>query len=251
MKAPLIEVFHSVQGEGRFVGQAMAFLRVATCPIRCLYCDTPHSYVASAEFPVQLGAGRRLERNPVSAGRAAELVRAVRAASPWGGPEVLSVTGGEPLVFAGFVAALGGELRPAGWRLHLETAALDPAAMAACAGVVAHLSADWKLPATLADGSDHGERHLGCIDAALAAGASVDVKMVLTGACGPDAIAAALRRLQPFRHRLLLVLQPVTPCGAVTAPVAGTALAAAARQAGELGFDCRVIPQTHKILGVP
>src|SRR5678810_691591 len=73
-KAPLIEVFHSVQGEGRFVGVPMAFLRVATCPLRCLYCDTPNSYEAPARLPVRLGVRDVQEPNPVAADRAADLV---------------------------------------------------------------------------------------------------------------------------------------------------------------------------------
>ncbi len=70
-KAPLIEVFHSVQGEGRFVGVPMAFVRLATCPLRCLYCDTPNSYEAPPRLPVRTGVRELHEPNPVAADRAA------------------------------------------------------------------------------------------------------------------------------------------------------------------------------------
>ena len=91
-RAPLVEVFHSVQGEGTWAGVPMTFLRVAVCPIRCVYCDTPHSYQAAPDFPV--GDGRR-EPNPVTAGRAVELVLEVGNQSPLGGCGPVSINGGE------------------------------------------------------------------------------------------------------------------------------------------------------------
>ncbi len=54
-RAPLVEVFSSIQGEGRYAGVPMTFVRVAVCPIRCTYCDTPNSYTAASSFPVRTG----------------------------------------------------------------------------------------------------------------------------------------------------------------------------------------------------
>lgn len=68
-KAPLVEIFDSFQGEGRFVGTRMLFVRTATCPLRCLYCDTPNSYQAAATFPVRFGVRDAQEPNPVGADR--------------------------------------------------------------------------------------------------------------------------------------------------------------------------------------
>lgn len=250
-RAPLIEVFHSLQGEGRFVGTPMVFLRVATCPIRCLYCDTPHSYTASADFPARSGEVEQREPNPVTAARAAELVRLVYAASPLGGPPIVSVTGGEPLVFPGFVHDLGALLRRDGWRLHLESAALDPDAVRVCAAQVDHLSADYKLPETLADGQDHGERHVRCVELALLHGATADVKIVITPAVTLESFQRALQVLRPVRSAVQLVVQPVTPFGAVREGVGREALERFAGAATHAGFDVRVLPQVHRVLGVP
>ena len=119
-RAPLVEVFHSVQGEGRFVGVPMAFLRTATCPFRCRYCDTPNSYEAPATAPVCFGVRTQQEPNPVRASRAAELVRQVaNAVLPGQQARRVSVTGGEPLVFPEFGDGAGagaeGEEDGRGW----------------------------------------------------------------------------------------------------------------------------------------
>src|SRR5690606_7068322 len=158
-----------------------------------------------AEFPVGGSSGSgggavaRRERNPLTGARAAELVREVAAASPWGTgrpPYRVSVTGGEPLVYPGFIADLGVALGVE-WAVHLETAALDPSALARVLPHVAHVSADWKLPETLHGGADHGAAHAACVAAAVAAGRSVDVKVVLTAAVREASFAAALAALQP------------------------------------------------------
>ena len=149
-KAPLVEIFDSFQGEGRFVGTRMVFVRTATCPLRCLYCDTPNSYVAPAQASVRFGVRDGREPNPVTAERAAQLVKQVAQATPAPGrPVRVSLTGGEPLAFPDFVREFGRAIRELGMRLHLETAAVDPDALAKCVEQVDHLSADWKLPETL------------------------------------------------------------------------------------------------------
>lgn len=261
-KAPLIEIFHSVQGEGRFVGVPMAFVRLATCPLRCLYCDTPNSYEAPPRLPVRTGVRDLHEPNPVAADRAAELVRQVVVASEPGARQSrVSVTGGEPLVFPEWVREFGRQVRGKGMRVHLETAAVHPDALQQCVDQIDHLSADYKLPETLgapakadfalAPGQGFGALHRRCCEIALQRGASVDVKIVLTDKTGDAAVERAFADLAPVREKILMVLQPVTPFGAVAKSVARLDLMRYLAMAQRAGFDARVLPQVHKSLQVP
>jgi len=38
------EIFHSVQGEGPFIGIPCIFVRLATCNLRCEWCDSKYAY---------------------------------------------------------------------------------------------------------------------------------------------------------------------------------------------------------------
>ncbi|MCA8952695.1 MAG: 7-carboxy-7-deazaguanine synthase QueE [Planctomycetes bacterium] len=253
-KAPLVEVFDSIQGEGRHVGRPTTFVRVATCPLRCLYCDTPNSYTAPGSVPVRLAGSELALPNPVAVDTLAELLAAARV------PRLVSLTGGEPLVFPEFASVLGRLVRRLGGELMLETAALDPEALGRCARDIAHLSADYKLPETLgapvggpppdADGG-YAERHVRCLAIALSAGATADCKIVLTAAVTDSAFERALVNLRPLRERLVLVLQPVTPFGAIATPLPPTELRRHLDAALAAGFDVRVLPQVHKTLALP
>jgi 7-carboxy-7-deazaguanine synthase len=40
----IIEIFHSIQGEGPYTGFRTSFVRTARCNLRCAWCDTPYSF---------------------------------------------------------------------------------------------------------------------------------------------------------------------------------------------------------------
>ena len=43
---PLVETFHSLQGEGLHAGRSAFFIRLGGCKVGCSWCDTKHSWSA-------------------------------------------------------------------------------------------------------------------------------------------------------------------------------------------------------------
>ena len=48
----IIEVFHSIQGEGPQTGVRTSFIRTARCNLRCVWCDTKYSFGPGRERSV-------------------------------------------------------------------------------------------------------------------------------------------------------------------------------------------------------
>src|SRR5271169_2333279 len=49
----LIEIFRSVQGETSFSGLPTTFIRLATCNLRCAWCDTTYSFHRGTAFSLE------------------------------------------------------------------------------------------------------------------------------------------------------------------------------------------------------
>lgn len=95
------EVFHSVQGEGRYVGVPSVFIRTSGCNLRCSFCDTPYT-------------SWQPEGEPRSVDSLLEQV------AGWNCEHVV-VTGGEPLLVADLVE-LTHRLHDQGRFITIETA---------------------------------------------------------------------------------------------------------------------------------
>lgn len=262
-----MEVFASFQGEGRYVGEPQVFLRLAGCPLRCRWCDTPGSWAVRDDARAMVrrdGEPPAREDRWASPFQAALWVAAVEA----GEPRTVSVTGGEPLMWAEFIRALRPML--GGRRVHLETAGAHPEALARVLDVVDHVSLDLKLPSDmdapvpLVPAEDAPGRPIGeespanpldwelarrrCLD--LVRDVDACAKVVVTADRSPrdyDPLFEDVARRAP---ELTVFLTPATPSGAVRVAPDYAHMVEVAEHARDTGLDVRVLPQVHRALGI-
>jgi len=251
----LVEIFSSAQGEGPWVGASTLFVRLGGCDLRCAWCDSPGTWRPPRRCRVETapGTGRFAERdNPVPLADAEKLLAEAGA----GDHRFVSLTGGEPLLQPGAVAALAGAARGLGSAAYLETHGLEVEAMARLAPRVDVVSMDWKLASDVRRASaprgaapaDFHDEHERFLEAALEA-PEVFVKLVISPATRDEELDEVCRRMARVAEDTLLVLQPVTPFGRVReAPPAERLLACLRRCEARLPL-VRLIPQTHRLYG--
>ena len=101
---PVMEAFHTIQGEGLYAGQAAHFIRLGGCDVGCTWCDVKESWEAG--------------RHPL------KQVYALVAEAIGQPARIAVVTGGEPLMHD--LGPLTQALREAGFRTHIETSGAHP-----------------------------------------------------------------------------------------------------------------------------
>ena len=101
---PIVETFHSVQGEGAWTGVNAFFIRLGGCDVGCPWCDTKHSWNA--------------KRHPLKSTE--EMAEVAKAANP----AIVIITGGEPLMHD--LNPLTVAIKKLGMQVHLETSGAHP-----------------------------------------------------------------------------------------------------------------------------
>lgn len=103
-KLPVMERFYTLQGEGRYAGQAAYFIRLSGCDVGCHWCDVKESWDISEDQYVETD----------------DLVTEVRDAQA----KIVVITGGEP--FTHDLSVLTFKLQCLGIKTHVETAGVFP-----------------------------------------------------------------------------------------------------------------------------
>lgn len=242
LKGRVTEVFSSLQGEGLRLGERMIFIRLAGCPWRCRYCDTPGSLSAAgaAEMSVEdvLDRVHHLQEERIH--------------------KTVSLTGGEPLMQADFAGALLAALKRLDLTTYLETSGTHPALLERVIAHVDQVAMDVKLPSAV--GRAFWDEHAEFLKAARG---KAFVKIVLTADTDDEELARAFQVIASVEPVPAVVLQPVTPLGELAARLDGRAdgpLVMPPPSARVVAWwewarrklpDVRLSPQMHPIWGVP
>jgi organic radical activating enzyme len=244
--AELVEVFSSIQGEGLLIGCRQVFIRFLGCNLNCTYCDT-NVGLAGDDCRVELTPGRQdfqTLTNPVDMSRIIALLE--RWQSGW--PKVhhsIALTGGEPLLHVDLLHYWLPRLR-ALLPIHLETNGVLHSALAKVVSNIDHISMDIKLPSSSGE-SSLWEHHLEFLQ--VSKGTDIAVKVVVNSATEQWEIEKAAKMIAGISAGIPLIIQPETGED-LSLRILPIALIELQEIAAAILDDVRVIPQTHRFIGL-
>lgn len=236
------EMFVSFQGEGAQVGRRHLFIRLSGCNLRCRYCDTPASLVREDTCVVHRAESALRVPNPIEVNEVLKYARELSEESR--AIDGVAITGGEPLLQAEFLAdllATGDLPHP---RL-LETGGALPRQLRAVRDWVDVVSMDMKLPSNSGEAAlweEHEEFLRHCEGRAY-------VKILVDENTAEDEVERAASIVAAVAPTTAVFLQPISGEDAsvdLSAPRLARFFALAKNHVS----DVRVVPQTHKMLGI-
>ena len=230
LKADIVDTFSSLQGEGVFLEARQIFVRFKDCNLKCVYCDEPR-------------CGRIKEYTPI------ELMNEVKYIELAQGPHhSVSLTGGEPLLYAEFLAEFLRMLKRAGLTTYLETNGTLPRELDKVIGSVDIVAMDIKLPSSTKE-KEYWREHLEFLR--IASWKKVFVKAVVTGNTTKADMKRAVELVKKIKGNIPFVIQPASAINKDEKELADEAL----MKFMEIGLkhnveNIRVIPQIHKKMGI-
>lgn len=245
----LVEVFSSIQGEGMLIGARQIFIRFHGCQLSCEYCDSPESRSgkppAACRVEKRPGHGDFIDiSNPVTASRIGGILEEWISMSPTAHHSI-SLTGGEPLLQLSskkeFLPVLR-DLLP----LYLETNGIDYETLAECVDFMDYISMDMKLPSATGM-KEYWKNHAEFLK--VASKRNVFVKIVVSNHTRICEIQQACDTILSVDDNIPLVLQPLTTHDGKLG-ISGRYLIELQETASIPLRRVRVIPQTHKFMGL-
>ncbi|MBD2296105.1 7-carboxy-7-deazaguanine synthase QueE [Anabaena sphaerica FACHB-251] len=252
--ARLVEVFSAIQGEGLNVGTRQIFIRFGLCDLRCHFCDSAHTWDAPSRCKIERSPGLRdfeIHSNPIPL---AMLIKWVERQNLPSLHDSISLTGGEPLLHAPFLAQFLPEVRSlTNLPIYLETGGHRPEQLAMLLPYLDTVGMDLKLPSV--SGESHWTEHKQFLQLCFDANLEIFVKIIVSQRTDPGELERSALLVSGVSQNIPLFLQPVTPLAdsekfsqvPVLAPSPDQVLEWQALMK-RFVKQVRVIPQTHKML---
>ena len=227
----VLEIFSSVQGEGKYIGCRQVFIRLADCNLKCAYCDTNFARADFCNVESSAGSMKFTKiKNPVTAAQVSEIVKNFCEQVP---THSISFTGGEPLLNSAFIFEVATVLK----KLYEELEKI------LC--VIDIISMDIKFPSVT--GKNLFAEHKKFLQ--VAQEKDLYVKVVISRETSLEEFLTAVELVAEISPSILFVIQPVTPVNGVQAASPGKILEFQNLALKKLR-DVRVIPQSHKLIKI-
>lgn len=240
MEKNLIEIFSSVQGEGKYVGCRQLFVRFEGCNLDCGYCDTENKPGAHKHCCIESVPGTHTfdyVENPLTVDFVAEKIQSFLDAVPH---QAVSLTGGEPLLHGDFIKELASRVDA---KFLLETNGTLYKELEKVIDSVDIISMDIKLPSVT--GKELWEDHEKFLQ--IAKRKDVYVKLVISAETTDSEINHSIDLISSVDSGILLILQPVTPMKNCKG-VGPERMLQCQQMALRKLTDVRIIPQTHRMM---
>jgi len=226
--AKVLEIFRSIQGEGKYAGVPQVFVRFFECNMHCVWCDTPAS----------IGDGKR-EYKELDGEAVLSQVNAL-----YDNAHSVSITGGEPLLQKDFVKGFCHALHREGKKVYLDTNGTLPDALAEMIRDIDIIAMDVKLPSSTKQKSFWAE-HKEFLK--IANRREVFVKAVISLDTKAEEIIKAAKLVAAVDPQILFILQPnyLDMKKGIIEECVGHQ-----KSCAKILKDVRILPQVHKFMKI-
>ncbi len=220
LEGKVSEVFKSIQGEGLYQGVDQVFVRFFGCNLKCNFCDT--------------------ELDCYKEKTTSELFNEINS---FGDCHSLSITGGEPLLQIDFLKDLLKFLKKQKQKIYLETNGTLPQNLEKVINYADIIAMDFKLPSSTGL-EPFWEQHQKFLD--IACQKKTFIKAVIGTTTMVEDVYKMIGIIKGSGKEVTVVLQPQNPFEImVKAKLEGFE-----ELCQEEGIEAKVIPQSHKKLGL-
>ncbi len=234
-KVRLSEVFTSIEGEGVYAGTKTMFVRLAGCPLKCHWCDTPYAIPMDSGDEVSIDEVKRIIEGELQQNT-----------------YKVNFTGGEPLAQADAVIELAKFARSKGVKTYLESACYDANKFAKVLPYIDICKVEFKLSdARAIDEKIYPtllKNELECLKMAVADGKKPYIKVVVTNSSNPAELAGLARKVFASTAPKNIAGFIIQPSYGIDEPLLDR-LFAFYDAIYPLYEQVRVVPQLHKLMG--
>jgi organic radical activating enzyme len=231
----LSEVFTSIEGEGVYAGTKTMFVRLAGCPLKCHWCDTPYA------IPMDSG-------NDVSVDDVKKIIEGELKPNTY----KVNFTGGEPLAQADAVIELAKFARTKGVKTYLESACYDAKKFEKVLPYIDICKVEFKMSdAGATDETNYPtllKNELECLKIAVEAGKKPYIKVVVTNSSDPAELGDLARKVFASTIPKNIAGFIIQPSYGIDEPLLDR-LFAFYDAVYPLYEQVRVMPQLHKLMG--